>query len=98
MEDEPQSSNYTLILPPRSYEKSIIEEAINLQRTNTSNHWDETRQSIREARYRLSLQSDSLELKLNQIHLNGGPAKYETQSLTSKITNIEKEEMDLVNP
>ena len=81
---------------PRYYEKSIIEQAINDQRSNSNNHWDETKQSIKEARYRLSLPSDSIESKLNQNILNGGPPKSETQStLIPKMSYLEKGEMSL---
>ena len=81
---------------PRYYEKSIIEQAINDQRSNSNNHWDETKHSIREARYRLSLHSDSIESKLNQHTLNGGPPKSETQTtLIPKMSYLETEEMSL---
>ena len=62
----------------RYYEKSIIEQAINEERNNIANNWEETKQSIRDARYRLSLstQSESLDhdSKLNKI-LDHGDSK-----------------------
>ena len=79
---------------PRYYEKSIIEQAIIEQRTNSNNHWDETKQSIREARHRLSLQSDTIELKHNQS--NGGPPNSDTQTtLVPKMSYLETEEISL---
>ena len=43
----------------RYYEKSIIEQAINQERSNMASHWEETKKSIRDARYRLSLSNHS---------------------------------------
>ena len=43
----------------RYYEKSIIEQAINHERSMMGKHWEETKKSIRDARYRLSLSTNS---------------------------------------
>ena len=43
----------------RYYEKSIIEQAINQERSSRAAYWEETKKSIREARYRLSLSNNS---------------------------------------
>jgi len=50
----------------RYYEKSIIEQAINQERSNMASHWEETKRSIRDARYRLSLSNNSDVLHLHQ--------------------------------
>lgn len=70
----------TLSLPIfRYYEKSIIEQEIEEKRKGPNRpKWQETKHSIREARYRLSLRSESVEggsLKTNISNngtLNGG--------------------------
>lgn len=49
----------TTYIVHRYYEKSIIEQAINQERTMMGKHWEETKKSIRDARYRLSLSTNS---------------------------------------
>ena len=46
----------------RYYEKSRIEEEISQQRTRRQENWQETKRSIKDARYRLSLQRNSLQI------------------------------------
>ena len=48
----------TLSNPSRYYEKSVIEQEIEELRGCRREHWIETKQSIREARYRLSLKGN----------------------------------------
>ena len=50
------------IIITRYYEKSRIEEEISQQRTRRQENWQETKRSIKDARYRLSLQRNSLEI------------------------------------
>jgi len=47
----------------RYYEKSIIKEEIEEQRSILNNHWDETKKSIKEARYRISLEMEQFARK-----------------------------------
>ena len=46
----------------RYYEKSRIEEEISQLRTKRQENWQETKRSIKDARYRLSLQRNSLQI------------------------------------
>ena len=46
----------------RYYEKSKIEEEISQLRTRRQENWQETKRSIKDARYRLSLQRNSLQI------------------------------------
>jgi len=56
----------------RYYEKSIIKEEIEEQRSKLTNHWDETKRSIRDARYRIRLETQKLtKKKLSINHCNG---------------------------
>ena len=48
----------TLSNPSRYYEKSVIEQEIEELRGRRRDNWIETKQSIREARYRLSLKGN----------------------------------------
>jgi hypothetical protein len=47
----------------RYYEKSIIKEEIEEQRNIVNNHWDETKQSIKEARYRIGQEMEQFARK-----------------------------------
>ena len=82
----------------RYYEKSIIEQAIIQQRSNSNNHWDETKRSIREARYRLSLQSDlgAGEPKHSQNNINGVAGNYKTQ--TTRTPKVSYQSVELISP
>ena len=84
-----------LICLCRYYEKSIIEQAINQQRSNSNNHWDETKRSIREARYQLSVPSEAQDSKQTHTHQNGFPPKSDTQTTLVPMAYLEKEEMSL---
>ena len=53
---------WIIFLYRRYYEKSIIEQAINHERTVMGQRWEETKKSIRDARYRLSLSNHSSDL------------------------------------
>ena len=66
-----------LILLPvtRYYEKSIIEQAINQERSSRAAYWEETKKSIREARYRLSLSNNS-DLAGSEVEGRGGEGEY----------------------
>ena len=50
------------IIITRYYEKSRIEEEISQLRTRRQENWQETKRSIKDARYRLSLQRNSLQI------------------------------------
>ena len=50
------------IIITRYYEKSRIEEEISQLRTKRQENWQETKRSIKDARYRLSLQRNSLQI------------------------------------
>ena len=54
----------------RYYEKSIIKEEIEEQRSILNNHWDETKRSIRDARFRIRLESQKLEKKPKKLSIN----------------------------
>merc|ERR1740137_192703 len=54
----------------RYYEKSKIEEELEDQRSKRNNNWDETKRSIRDARYRLSLKRNSLGDECSNGHYN----------------------------
>ena len=47
----------------RYYEKSIIKEEIEEQRSLINNNWDETKKSIKEARYRISMEMEEFTKK-----------------------------------
>ena len=65
----------------RYYEKSIIEQAINQERSKLANNWEETKKSIRDARYRLSLSnSEHAEHKIKEVR--GKDASKKLQLLT----------------
>ena len=55
----------------RYYEKSIIKEEIEEQRSIINNNWDETKKSIKEARYRISLEMEQFARKRKKPSLNG---------------------------
>ena len=84
----------------RYYEKSIIEQAINQERSLSRNHWDETKRSIKEARYRLSLQSDFLETKNHKHKTNDIEKNEKNVKSQDNMTYQEKDElsMDIINP
>ena len=54
----------------RYYEKSIIKEEIEEQRNIVNNHWDETKKSIKEARYRISLEMEQFARKHKKPSIN----------------------------
>ena len=54
----------------RYYEKSIIKEEIEEQRNIVNNHWDETKKSIKEARYRISLEMEQFARKHKKPTIN----------------------------
>lgn len=94
----------------RYYEKSIIEQAINQERSNMGSHWEETKKSIRDARYRLSLSTNSEILdtknnaRINEKFKHGSfPHEKQFDTTTSLETNLsgpEKDDLylDLINP
>ena len=49
--------------------KSIINEETEEQRNIVKNHWDETKKSIKEARYRISLEMERFARKHKQTSL-----------------------------
>ena len=56
------SQNYFSNSLYRYYEKSIIEQAINQERSKSAGDWEETKKSIRDARYRISLAEDEVSM------------------------------------
>ena len=77
------------LLLSRYYEKSIIEQEIDEQRKgNNFMHWAETKRNIREARYRLSLRTESLASHNGHTPKNGN-------STTTSMTFLPKEEISM---
>ena len=55
----------------RYYEKSIIEQEISESRSRRQTTWDETKRSLRDARYRLSLRAGSLDTNMDPANQPG---------------------------
>ena len=94
----------------RYYEKSIIEQEIEEQRKgNNSPAWVETKRNIREARYRLSLRTGSLDASLattlaaslpSNLGIGNGSTPRNGNSTTTSMSLLPKEEisMTLMSP
>lgn len=74
----------------RYYEKSIIEQEIGEQRAGTNlPNWAETKRNIREARYRLSLRTESLE---NSLATHNGSLNGNRASSATSMTYLSRED------
>ena len=59
----------------RYYEKSIIEEELEVLRGGHTNNWERTKKDIKEARYRLSIKPDHSVPFNSRPLINGHPQR-----------------------